>query len=69
MNLWKSSVSIVASMNWSYKELVPGEGMRSVHGGVMCITGEGVVGSALAGTDRKNWFPLVEEIDVLELGL
>ena len=35
----------------------------------MCITGRGVVGSALAGTDRKNWLPLVEEMGVSELGL
>ena len=34
--------------------------MRSFRGGAMRIAGGGVVGNALAGTDRKDWFPLVE---------
>ena len=40
--------------------LVPGEGICSVRGGAMRIAGGGVIGNALAGTDRKDWFLLVE---------
>ena len=41
-------------MNRLYRGSVSGEGICSVRNGTMCIAGGGVVGSALAGMDRKD---------------